>query len=86
LSGAVAARIEDACRAGGWSYYPITSGAIHDAQAFADLCETGMIFLPSRGGISHHPHEYTSPQHIKTGLQVLYQTCRAQLMQGSHSA
>ena len=85
LSGAVAARIEDACRAGGWSYYPMTSGAIHDAQAFADICATGMIFVPSRDGISHHPQEYTCPQHIQTGLHVLYQTCRAQLMRGLYS-
>ncbi|HEY3423952.1 MAG TPA: M20/M25/M40 family metallo-hydrolase, partial [Negativicutes bacterium] len=32
---------------------------------------TGMIFVPSRGGISHHPDEYTAPQDILTGINVL---------------
>lgn len=79
LSAIMSKRIEDACRAGGWSFRHMISGAGHDAQTFARICDTGMIFVPSRGGISHHPDEFTSPGQIKTGLDVLYRTIRSQL-------
>jgi acetylornithine deacetylase/succinyl-diaminopimelate desuccinylase-like protein len=31
----------------------------------------GMIFVPSRGGVSHHPDEYTAPQELDRGVAVL---------------
>jgi N-carbamoyl-L-amino-acid hydrolase len=34
----------------------------------------GMIFVPSRGGISHSPMEYTSPEQVENGVEVLYRT------------
>ena len=71
--------IENACRTSGASFRRMISGAGHDAQAFADICETGMIFVPSRAGISHHPDEFTHPEHIGVGLQVLYQACGQRL-------
>lgn len=77
------ARIEAACRGAGRSYCHMISGAGHDAQAFAHICDTGMIFVPSRDGISHHPDEYTSADQFRAGLDVLYRTCCARLMGGS---
>ncbi len=47
------------------------SGAAHDAQSMARLGPAGMIFIPSRGGISHSPHEFSAPEHIVAGANVL---------------
>ena len=49
------------------------SGAGHDAQAFAPNCPTGMIFVPSVGGISHNVREHTQPVDIEHGANVLLQ-------------
>jgi len=50
------------------------SGAGHDAQSFKDLAPLGMIFVPSRDGVSHAPTEFTSPDQIVDGANVLLQT------------
>ena len=47
------------------------SGAGHDAQMFAPNCPTAMIFVPSRDGLSHNIREYTPPEQIRAGAQVL---------------
>ncbi|MGL1957576.1 MAG: Zn-dependent hydrolase [Colwellia sp.] len=50
------------------------SGAGHDAQMFAPHCPTAMIFVPSHKGISHNINEYTSPEQITKGANVMLQT------------
>jgi N-carbamoyl-L-amino-acid hydrolase len=50
------------------------SGAGHDAQEMAAITPTGMIFVPSKKGISHSPFEYTSPQDMANGADVLFHT------------
>lgn len=50
----------------------LPSGAGHDAQNAAHFAPVGMIFVPSRGGISHSPLEYTSPEQAANGAEVLY--------------
>jgi len=52
----------------------LPSGAGHDAQNAARFAPAGMIFVPSRGGISHSPLEYTSPEQAANGAEVLYRT------------
>ena len=47
------------------------SGAGHDAQDMARLAPVGMIFVPSIGGISHSPREFSRPQDITNGANVL---------------
>jgi len=47
------------------------SGAGHDAQEMARLAPTGMIFVPSVGGISHSPRELTTPEDCTNGANVL---------------
>ena len=47
------------------------SGAGHDAQMLARVCPSAMIFTPSRDGISHNPAEYTSPEDLEAGANVL---------------
>jgi ureidoglycolate amidohydrolase len=47
------------------------SGAYHDAMIMGVRVPVGMIFMPSAGGISHHPDEHTDPDDIERGVRVL---------------
>jgi N-carbamoyl-L-amino-acid hydrolase len=47
------------------------SGAGHDAQEISHIAPTGMIFVPSVGGVSHSPKEFTSQQDMANGANVL---------------
>ena len=49
----------------------VQSGATHDAQSMGRLAPIGMIFVPSAGGISHAPEEFTQPQDVVNGANVL---------------
>ena len=66
--------IRDAARTAGFTSLDLPSGAGHDAQQVAHFAPIGMIFVPSRGGISHSPREYSSPEDIARGAEVLYRT------------
>ncbi len=68
---AIVDRVESAADALGYSVKRMPSGAGHDAQMFAPNCPTGMIFVPSKDGISHNIEEYTAPDEIKAGADVL---------------
>ena len=63
--------IEAAAGRYGCSCQRLPSGAGHDAQMFAPNCPTGMIFVPSQGGISHNVTEFTSGEDIAAGMNVL---------------
>lgn len=52
----------------------LPSGAGHDAQSASQLAPMGMIFVPSIGGISHSPKEYTSPTDCVHGGNLLLNT------------
>ncbi|NPV45249.1 MAG: M20 family metallo-hydrolase [Firmicutes bacterium] len=49
----------------------LPSGAAHDAMIMSRLCPIGMIFVRSRGGLSHCPEEYTTKEDLAMGTQVL---------------
>ena len=49
----------------------IASAAGHDARSLNAFCPTGMIFVPCRDGLSHHPAEWAEPDHIAAGARVL---------------
>jgi len=49
------------------------SGAGHDAQMLARVCPSAMIFVPSVEGISHNPAEYTDPEDLIMGSNILLQ-------------
>jgi N-carbamoyl-L-amino-acid hydrolase len=53
------------------------SGAGHDAQMLARACPSGMIFVPSIGGLSHNPGERTEPTDLEAGANVLLHTLLA---------
>ncbi|MGH9969717.1 MAG: M20 family metallo-hydrolase [Pyrinomonadaceae bacterium] len=52
----------------------LPSGAGHDAQDMARLAPVGMIFVPSVDGISHSPREFSRPNDIRNGANVLLHT------------
>jgi ureidoglycolate amidohydrolase len=47
------------------------SRAYHDTLFMAQVCPATMIFIPCRGGVSHRPDEYSSPDQIQRGVEVL---------------
>jgi len=53
------------------SHRRMTSGAGHDAQMIARIAPAAMIFVPSRGGISHNPREHTDDAQLVMGAEVL---------------
>lgn len=65
------AGVAQAAQGLGYSYREMPSGAGHDAQHLAQICPTGMIFVPSQGGISHSPQEFTAAEDCVRGANVL---------------
>lgn len=63
--------IQAACEQTGHSALPMISRAYHDSLFMARIVPTGMIFLPSHRGISHRPDEYSSPEQIAQGVEIL---------------
>lgn len=63
--------IETSAKQLGYSSQKIISGAGHDAVYMSYLVPTGMIFIPCKDGISHNPLEYSSPEQVKRGADVL---------------
>ena len=55
-------------------YEIMPSGAGHDAMQMAKIAPAGMIFIPSRRGISHNPLEWSAPDDIGLGAQLLMET------------
>lgn len=72
----VRAIIGDAARERGLSSRLMPSGAGHDAQSMAQLGPAGMIFVPSVDGISHSPREFSRPEDIVNGANVLLDVAR----------
>jgi N-carbamoyl-L-amino-acid hydrolase len=69
--------ISEAAKALGLSHRTMPSGAGHDAQEMTHIAPTGMIFVPSVGGISHSPREFTSAADMANGVNVLLRTVLA---------
>jgi N-carbamoyl-L-amino-acid hydrolase len=68
---AIRAIIDDAAKELKLTTHHMPSGAGHDAQAMAQLGPMGMIFVPSIGGISHSPKEFSTATDIERGARVL---------------
>jgi N-carbamoyl-L-amino-acid hydrolase len=69
--------VEQAAEAAGLTHRRMPSGAGHDAQMFARVCPTAMIFTKSVNGISHNVTEYTEPADLEAGTNVLLRTMLA---------
>jgi N-carbamoyl-L-amino-acid hydrolase len=66
--------IDEAAKQLGFTTRFMPSGAGHDAQEMAHLGPVGMIFIPSVDGISHSPREFSRPEDIANGSNVLLHT------------
>ena len=66
--------IDQSAKSLGFTTRQMPSGAGHDAQDLARIGPMGMIFVPSVGGISHSPREFTKPEDVTNGANVLLQT------------
>ncbi|WP_339253618.1 Zn-dependent hydrolase [Sporosarcina sp. FSL W8-0480] len=65
------AELKTICEERGVEWIEMTSGAGHDSMNMALLCPTGMIFVPSKDGLSHNPAEYTTMEQLMEGAEVL---------------
>ena len=74
MDSSIQSEIEKSIKSLGLSYKTMPSGAGHDAQDMALIAPTGMIFVPSKDGISHSPKEFTSATDMANGANVLLQT------------
>lgn len=63
--------VEESAKKLGLQFQRMVSGAGHDAQLMAHKFPSAMIFVPSREGISHSPKEYTPPEELARGAEVL---------------
>lgn len=66
--------IERTSRALGINSTRMASGAAHDTQIMTSIAPTGLIFIPSKGGRSHTPAEWSDWQDIENGANVLLNT------------
>jgi allantoate deiminase len=57
-------------------YCSINSGAGHDAMVFSDFTDVGMVFIPSKDGLSHCPEEWSDAGDIAKAVQILYETTK----------
>ncbi|MGF6836451.1 N-carbamoyl-L-amino-acid hydrolase [Paraburkholderia youngii] len=73
--------IEAAAERMGFTHRRMTSGAGHDAQMIARIAPAAMIFVPSRGGISHNPREHTDDDQLIDGANVLLDVVLQRLAQ-----
>jgi N-carbamoyl-L-amino-acid hydrolase len=71
---ALRALIDASAKRLGFTTKVMPSGAGHDAQEIAPIAPVGMIFVPSRAGISHSPREFSSSADITNGANVLLLT------------
>lgn len=69
--------LEEQARALKLDYLLMPSGAAHDAQIVANIAPVGMIFVPSKDGISHTPAEWTDWDHIAAGSKLALNTLKA---------
>jgi N-carbamoyl-L-amino-acid hydrolase len=71
---AILAALEHSAQAAGKSHKKMVSRAYHDSLFMARIAPVAMLFIPCRGGVSHRPDEYASPEWIGSGVHVLSRT------------
>jgi N-carbamoyl-L-amino-acid hydrolase len=71
---AILKALEDSAIAAGKKYKKMVSRAYHDSLFMARIAPVAMLFIPCRGGVSHRPDEYASPEWIGAGVHVLSRT------------
>ena len=71
FSASIRTTIQAAAHDLGIEHRRVASAAGHDARHLHNVCPTGMIFVPCRGGISHNPEEWAEPADLEAGARVL---------------
>ncbi len=74
MDASIQRAIAAACDSLDLTHVSLASGAGHDGQALAGLCPVGMLFVPSVGGASHSPREFTEWSDCVNGANALLQT------------
>ncbi len=77
MDATVMEALEHACTELGKRPAKLSSGAGHDAAVLSRHIPSGMLFVPSVGGVSHSPRETTSDEHLVLGARALVQGVRA---------
>ena len=68
--------LEELAAEAGFSSRRILSGAGHDAMIMGSICDVAMIFVPSKGGRSHVPEEWTDYEQLRRGAELLCRSLR----------
>ncbi len=71
---AILAALEESAVAAGKKYKKMVARAYHDSSFVSCIAPVAMLFIPCRGGVSHRPDEYASPEWIGSGIHVLGRT------------
>ena len=58
-------------------YCSINSGAGHDAMVLSDITDVGMLFVPSKDGLSHCPEEWSDSNHLAKAVQIFYEAAKS---------
>jgi len=66
--------IRDSANSLGLRTKDLISMAGHDAAHMNRICQSGMIFIPCKGGISHSPGEWTESENLVKGAECLLKT------------
>jgi beta-ureidopropionase / N-carbamoyl-L-amino-acid hydrolase len=76
MDDTVQASMRGAAEELGHDYHVMPSAAGHDARIMAFVTRAGLLFVPSRDGISHSPKEYTAPEDVLAGIEVMAEATR----------
>jgi N-carbamoyl-L-amino-acid hydrolase len=71
LNAEIVSLLENVCKSSRVPYMRMISGAGHDAMKIARLTKCGVIFVPSKRGLSHNPGEWTDMKDIEAGANCL---------------
>ncbi|GGN94490.1 Zn-dependent hydrolase [Saccharibacillus kuerlensis] len=76
MSDKVRGLLEEGTKGIGAPYLLMNSGAGHDAMIFSDFTDVGMLFVPSRGGLSHCPEEWSDAVDIARAVEIFYEAAK----------
>lgn len=74
MAAGIQSQLIQNCGKLGLRYRKMVSGAGHDAMIFASFTDTGLIFVPSKDGISHTPEEWTDYAQLQKGIELAFET------------
>ncbi|WP_047983328.1 Zn-dependent hydrolase [Ornithinibacillus californiensis] len=76
LSPEIRTLLRESCNQLDIPYLTMNSGAGHDAMIFSGITDVGLIFVPSKDGLSHCPEEWTDVMDLAVGVDVLYDAAK----------